>query len=111
MSLRSLLRRIARTLRPSSGDAPEPARIKLLMRAVARNARRTVAAEQPQPEVGDDLDSILLSGDARLERDLLDGVTAGEFDSETSTRIVKDIIEGSIDDENRKRALSLVKPD
>ncbi|HEV7920949.1 MAG TPA: vWA domain-containing protein [Thermoanaerobaculia bacterium] len=172
MTLRSLLRRIARTLRPGGGETLEASRLALLVRAVARNARRaagedtppsaammevllrevptaeveeaieqleeqdgaavmallarmreetpktmtpTVTAvaqkEEPARVIADDLESILLSGDARLERDLLERVNTGSFDSETAARIVKDIIEGSVDSDNRKRALSLVKPD
>ncbi|HKO58439.1 MAG TPA: hypothetical protein VJ276_21420 [Thermoanaerobaculia bacterium] len=172
MTLRTILRRIARKLRPSGRETVEAARIGMLLRAVARNARRDHAnddvppsaammevllREVPTAEVeaaieqleeqdgaavmallarmreetpsvmteqvavvgkpedpappSDTIEDILLTGDARLERDLLDRVTAGAFDSETAATIIKDIIEGSVDDDNRKRALSLVRPD
>lgn len=174
MTLRSLLRRIARKLRRSGSETLDEGRLSVLMRTVARNARRAADGqlppaaammevllrevptaeveaaieqleeqdgaavmallarmreepaeapketapavaekkeEEPRFVASDDLESILLSGDARLERDLLDRVSNGSFDSATSTRIVRDLIDGSVDHENRKRALSLVKPD
>ncbi|MBV9493268.1 MAG: VWA domain-containing protein [Acidobacteria bacterium] len=171
MSLRTLLRRIARKLRGGGGESLDAVRVGMLVRAVARNARRsedppaaamlevllrevptaeveaaiaqleeqdgaTIAAllarmrEEPivppetqeanpeqvvEPQTfeaqSDDLESILLSGNATLERDLLDRVAAGAFDTAASAQIVKDIVEGSVDSDNRKRALALVKPD
>lgn len=57
------------------------------------------------------LESLLLQGDARLERGVLDRLAAHEFDSETSAHLLGQILEGSVDEENRKRAISLVRPD
>jgi hypothetical protein len=54
---------------------------------------------------------MLLTGDSRSERALLDGVAAGEYDSGTALWIARSIIDGSLDEENRKRALSLVRLD
>ena len=57
------------------------------------------------------LESLLLPGDAALERGVLDRVQGGEFDSATSAWLLQSIVDGSRDEENRKRALSLVRPD
>lgn len=57
------------------------------------------------------LDSMLLTGDSRSERVLLDGVASGTYDGDTALWIARTIIDGSVDDDNRKRALSLVRLD
>ena len=57
------------------------------------------------------LESLLLQGDARLERGVLDRLAAHEFDSETSAWLLGQILEGSVDEQNRKRAISLIRPD
>lgn len=57
------------------------------------------------------LESLLLQGDAPLERGVLDRVAGHEFDSETSAWVLRQVLEGSVDEENRKRAISLIRPD
>src|SRR6185503_16858400 len=57
------------------------------------------------------LESLLVQGDSRLERGVLDRLAAGELDSEASAWVLGRILEGSIDEANRKRAISLVRPD
>ena len=57
------------------------------------------------------LESIMLSGDARLERGVLDRLAGGEYDSATSAWVLRTVIDGSLDEVNRQRALSLVKAD
>src|ERR1051325_6174245 len=47
MTLRSILRRIAEKLRPGSRESLEAARLGMLVRAVARNARRASDNEVP----------------------------------------------------------------
>lgn len=57
------------------------------------------------------LESLILQGDARLERGVLDRLAASEFDSETSAWLLGQMLEGSVDEQNRKRAISMIRPD
>jgi hypothetical protein len=57
------------------------------------------------------VESMLLTGEARAERVVLDGVAAGEYGDDDALRLTRWIIDGSVDDDNRKRALSLVRLD
>jgi len=69
------------------------------------------AAESDRRSTEENLESLLLTGDSTLERGILDRIQANEFDSGTSAGLLQSIIDGSRDEENRKRALSLVRPD
>ncbi|HEX6097641.1 MAG TPA: hypothetical protein VF432_15035 [Thermoanaerobaculia bacterium] len=90
----------------AAGPAAEPVRRSVATREIA---------ELPETEATRlrhaRLESLLVQGDARLERDVLDRLKAGEFDSRDSAWALGQILEGSVDEQNRKRAISMIRPD
>lgn len=91
---------------PVEVSAPVPAR-----RTIATRDLAELPAEHAARLRHARLESLLLQGDARLERGVLDRLAANEFDSQDSAWALNQILEGSGDEQNRKRAISLIRPD
>jgi len=80
-------------------------------RKARQTARTTTAIVDTAALERARFESLLLPGDPALERGLLDRIQAGEFDSATTAALLQSILDASRNDENRKRALALVRPD
>ncbi len=88
-------------------QAPPP----VAKRKSSARVAAALSAEQQATLERARLEAMLLPGESRLERNVLDRVHAGELDSGTSTWLLQSILDGSRDEANRKRALALVRPD